>query len=173
MKNQTIVVLLVVALLAGAGSGYLTGSANVRTTTAISTFTEISTTSVTTFVDVSQYENSSFSYITSSGRCTAGGVKVACAGSLAYVFNACPNLTSGPPAPYTCTYTMTLTGWNSSPPYPTYTFNITLGVMAQASEPSWANCALPAAGEASSYADCVPIINSTAFIVGFLNGPVP
>lgn len=43
MRNGVIASLLVVALLAGAGAGYLVGEANLRTTTTVSTITVVST----------------------------------------------------------------------------------------------------------------------------------
>ena len=52
------------------------------------------------------------------------------------------------------------------PPYPSYTLNITFGERGQATQPQWANCSLLDASKTVSYADCIPVINSTAFIVG-------
>jgi hypothetical protein len=149
--------LLIVVILVGAGAGYLFGNVNERTVT--STNTTVSTTTVTTSIVVAL--DIINSYISDNGICNHNGVYVPCLGSPAHVFNSCPNLLVGPPAPYTCTYTV-----KSAFPYPSYTINITLGVSGQATEPQWANCTLLDATKMVSYADCIPVINSTAFIVG-------
>lgn len=47
MRNEAIAALLVVAIIAGAGVGYLIGNANERTITSVSTFATTSTTTVT------------------------------------------------------------------------------------------------------------------------------
>jgi hypothetical protein len=50
MKDEIIALLLVVAVLAGVGPGYLVGNANERTITTTSTFTEVSTTTTTSVI---------------------------------------------------------------------------------------------------------------------------
>lgn len=170
MRSGTIAALLVIAILAGAGAGYLTGSANERTIT--STFTSISTSTVmmtettTTSATTTALESwAPYIFLTSS--CYAGGGPCFGSSSPAYVFNSCPHLLTGPPTPYTCTYTVTST----LQPYPSYTIDITLGITGQAMGPEWANCSLATTG--GEYADCIPVINSTAFIVAEQAPPPP
>lgn len=145
MRGATLAGLLVVAILAGAGGGYLVGNAGERVV--IGTLT----TTVSEQAPI-------FSYITTAFGCTLNVRSYTpCMGSPAYVFNSCQN-EPVPAAPSTCSYTL-------KPPsrsYPTYSFNITLGVMGQSGEPEWANCSVSGG---IGYADCIPIINSTAFIV--------
>ncbi len=136
------------AILAGAGVGYLIGNANEHI---------IGSTSTTT---TSSEQNPNFGYLTTFQACSTNAGYVPCLGSPAHVFNSCPNNLAGPAAPYTCTYTLTLS--NPTPPHPTYSFNITLELLGQSGEPSWANCRVSAG---IGYADCIPVINSTAFIV--------
>lgn len=155
MRNGVIASLLVVAILVGAGAGYLIGNVNVRISTTTSTSLALSTTTTTISESVPVLQ--SFGYITTAQGCATNGRYVPCLGSPAYEFNSCLNYTSGPAAPYTCTYTLK----ESFPPYPSYSFNITLGVLGQTGEPDGANCRVDTFG----YADCIPVINSTAFIV--------
>jgi hypothetical protein len=163
MRGAVVVAGLIIASLVGAGAGYLASSATISasastwTTTSIQTETE--TTSVTT--TMAPIPESQFIYLTSNGYCTAGASSEPCFGNPAYLFNACSNLLAGPAAQYTCPYTVSSsTQQNSS-----YTINITLGVSGRSSEPGWANCSWATAAE-GEYAACVPVINSTAFIMG-------
>src|SRR5579863_2013633 len=161
MRNAKVASLLVLAILAGAGAGYLAGNANERTIT--STFTStFSTTYVSnsvTTTTATEPAMTSFFYVTANGICTGPGGYVPCFGSPAYVFNSCPDLLAGPPAPYTCTYTVK----DTLSPYPSYTINITIGVRGQATEPQWANCSMADASKMSYFVACIPVINSTAF----------
>jgi len=152
MRNGVGATLLVVAILAGAGAGYLFGNVNERIVT--STFATTTTDTETAM--------SSFSYFTANAICTGTGGYVPCFGSPAYVFNSCPNLLSGPPARYTCTYTVK----DTLSPYPSYTVNITIGVRGEATEPQWANCSMADASKMTYFVECIPVVNSTAFIVG-------
>jgi hypothetical protein len=165
MRSELIASLLVIAILAGAGVGYLSGNANERITTTTFTYMTTSTLSVTTTVPSGSQP--SLFYLTNEGYCTGGGAYAPCFGSPAYLFNSCPNLLAGPAAPHTCTYTVTST----FAPHPSYRINITLGVTGETSEPDWANCSWTTAGSAGSYADCVPVINATAFIMGIPSPP--
>ena len=142
MRDE-IVAILILLVVASAGAGYFIGHANEH--------------AITTTVN----EPPPNSYIATNAVCasSADAGHGPCLGSPAYVFNSCPNLLSGPPAPYTCTFRVT----DTVPPYPSYTINITLGDFDQSGEPYWANCFV--SGNIG-YADCIPVINSTDFVVG-------
>ena len=145
----------VVAILAGAGAGYLVGNANLRTVTSVSTTT-------TTVSGSSQ----AFGYLTIYQGCTLGATShTPCIGSPAYVFNSCLTNQSMPATPTTCAYTVHGLGVGG---YPIYSFNITLGVLGQSGEPDWADCWVSGG---IGYSNCIPIINSTAFIVAVPGTP--
>jgi hypothetical protein len=170
MRNGVLASLLVVAILAGSGAGYLIGNMNERIVTSTSTTTETATaTTLATTATATVNSLVPFLYVTDNGICTGTGGYLPCFGSPAYVFNSCPNLLSGPPAPYTCTYAVK----DSLSPYPTYTVNITIGVMGQATQPQWANCSMADASKMTYFVACIPVINSTAFIVGEPAPPHP
>jgi len=156
MRREIAVAVGVVAILIGAGAGYFAGSADVRTVTSVSTTT----------INISE-QAPNFSYVTTSFVCQTNFHYVPCIGFPAYIFNSCPNYVSGPQAPYTCTYTLTLS--NPTPPHPSYSVNITLGLRGQSGEPWWANCSVSGG---IGYADCIQVINSTAFVVG-VPAPLP
>jgi len=161
MRGAVVAGLLMAAILVGAGAGYLYGNVNERTVT--TTSTSVSTTIMTSTVNATLGgESLALAYISDNAICMTNEGYVPCLGSPAHVFNSCPNMLSGPPATYTCTYTVKA----ALPPYPSYTLNITFGERGQATQPQWANCSLLDASKTVSYADCIPVINSTAFIVG-------
>jgi hypothetical protein len=138
MRNRTIVVLLVIAMVASAGMGYSIGNTNVK--------------------------SAQLAYLAAeNGNCTTPAhipTTAPCFSYPAYVFNCPPPLTSGPAAPYTCSFDI-----KSTLGYPDYSVNITLGLTGQQTEPQWANCSWATSLE-NGYAECIPVINSTAFIVG-------
>ena len=154
--------LVVAAILAGAGVGYLTGNSGVRTVTTTSTLSSLSTTTTTVNETVQFIQD--FSYLTAIQGCATNAGYVPCLGSPAYVFNSCLN-TSWPATPHTCTYTLK----EFFPGHPSYSFNITLGYVGQPGEAGWANCLV---SEGIGVAFCLPVINSTAFIVG-VPAPTP
>lgn len=169
MRNGAVAALLIVVAVVGAGAGYLTGNANERTTTTASISIATSTILVNETITTSASETSlmflnAACYGTASDFATGKVYPNPCwsADDPAYVFNSCQNLLAGPPAPHTCTYSV------SGPLIPTYAINITLGVRGQAMEPMWDNCSWAAApkGLEGTYAMCIPVINSTAFIMG-------
>jgi hypothetical protein len=154
MRNGAVAALLVVAILAGAGGGYLIGNAGERTATKTSTFSSLSTTTTT----INETIPMDFSYLTTVQGCATNGRYVPCLGSPAYVFNSCLNM-SWPATPHTCTYTLR----EFFPGHPSYTFNITLGYVGQPGEAGWANCVV---SDGIGVAFCLPVINGTAFVVG-------
>lgn len=164
MRNGTVAALLIVALIVGGGVGYLVGigvllpAQGHETTIALVATTTLTMNAST----VAEYTGEPFFYVSDGGICTGSGGYVPCWGYPAYVFNSCPNLLSGPPAPYTCTYTV----MDTIAPYPSYSISVTLALSGQANEPQWANCSLLDASKMTSYVDCIPVINSTAFIIG-------
>jgi len=154
MRGAVVVVIGMAAILIGAGAGYLVGNANEHTVTSVST--------TTTTVGGSP---PTFGYLTVYQGCTLTVHSYTpCIGSPAYVFNSCLSNESMPAAPSTCAYTLHAIGR----PYPTYSFNITLGALGQSGEPDWADCWVSGG---IGYSDCIPVINSTAFIVAVPGTP--
>lgn len=152
MWRGVAIVLGVVAILIGGGAGYLVGNSSGRTLTSVSTTT---TTIIQSFPP--------FSYLTTAFGCTLSvSSHTPCIGSPAYVFNSCLKNQSMPATPSTCAYSL------KGPPYSTYSFNITLGVRGQSGEPEWADCSVSGG---IGYADCISVINSTAFIVAVAAPP--
>jgi len=141
MRSDIVAVLMILLVISSAGAGYFVGYSNERT--------------VVTTVS----EPPPNSYITTNAVCASNAGYGPCLGSPAYVFNSCPNLLSGPSAPYICTYVVK----DTVPPYPSYTINITLVDFGQTGEPHWATCLVSGS---IGYADCIPVINSTDFVVG-------
>ena len=155
MRGEIIAVVAVVAILIGAGAGYLVGNANERTVTSVSTTT-------TTISEPAPR----FSYITTASACQSNFQYVPCLGFPAHVFNSCPlNIGVPPVPPHTCKYILS----TPSPPQQSYSVNITIGVVGLSGEPDWANCQVTGG---IGYADCISVINSTAFIVG-VGAPPP
>ena len=138
MRNRMVAVLLVIAILAGTGIGYFIGNTNVGSKQLVYLAAE-------------------------NGNCTTPThqpTTAPCFSYPAYVFNCLPPLTTGPAAPYTCAFDV-----RSTLGYPDYSINITLGLTGQQAEPQWANCSWATSLE-NGYAECIPVINSTAFVVG-------
>ena len=172
MRGAVVAVIGVVAILMGAGAGYLVGNANERTITSVSTTTSISTVaSVSTATSISTVTLTTTSvtvlgslvYISASDYCLAGYPNhyVPCwgndnTGETAYVFN-CTNEAATPQG---CTQRVTST----LAPHPSYTIN-TRWPFTNSTEPVWANCLWAVGGAGEGYGYCASF-NSTAFVMG-------
>jgi hypothetical protein len=73
MRNEVIVSMLIVAILAGAGVGFLVGTANEHTTTSTTTATSVSTTTATSFITKTSLATQSNTYLTSCIITGVGG----------------------------------------------------------------------------------------------------
>jgi hypothetical protein len=152
-----------------------------RKTTTIITETSTETTIVSiNATTIGNVGGGEFSFLTSSGVCTADGTYVPCLGDDAYIFscNTIQSLLAGPsPASQDCVQKVTST----TAPYPSTNVTITvLSTTQRTGVASWANCEWSVAStpESGNDAYCIPVNSSTSsgsvsFIVGEPAPPPP